>query len=197
MQISDQHLAGLARQGLNLAKRDKEEHRSFAMLLAAVLDGGELFRMQKVERMIAEKFGEEWLNNGAAKDAVFDGLALILPLRPPDALVFVTATNRFEPTEKYWTLSAAEKRAITSAGHDGHHQAVRDGYYTVEDSFTAVAQTSERVCVVTQFLDRDPLAANSHDTRFFDQRDFGGRLKMYGRGEEREEREELKDVTKR
>jgi hypothetical protein len=94
----------------------------------------------------------------------------------------VTAANCFKQTKAFDTLSPQEQQAIWDAGHDRHHEAVKEGLFSIHDAMVAMAQNPQRVCWYTQpvhhgrFIDKP-------EVRFCDQRDLEGRLKMYGKEE--------------
>lgn len=180
--MTDDELKGIAAQSLNLAKRDLERNQ-FNFLLAAYHAGDvpPLFRMRKVEALIIEKLGADWLNHGPAKDAGFGVLRLVTGMRPPGAVAFVTACNRFMGTERFQKLSPAEQEKIVRSGHDGHRRAVRDGLLSLVDSLVATVQTAERVCVYSQAVSDGGLTG-APEVHLFDQSDFDGRMKLYGGG---------------
>lgn len=177
--LSDAVLQGLAAQALNLAKRDFEQGK-FNFLLASYheSDGPRLHRMQKIEALIVERLGEDWLNNGRKKDIGFDMLRTATHILPPDAIVFVTAANRFESTAKLNALPDAQRIAMLNTNHDRHLQMVKEGLLEIHDGFSAIVQTPTRVCSYFQDFDRgEPVGKPI--TMFIPQADFDGRLKMY------------------
>lgn len=178
--MTDAELQGVAAQALNLAKRDMQQNK-FNFLLASyhVGDVPPLHRMQKVEALIIEKLGEDWLNNGKTKDAGFRMLRFCIDVLPPDAVVFVTAANRFQPTAKFETLTEVQRQELLDAGHDRHNQAAKEGLLELHDCLCAIAQTPTRVCNYMQdFLCGHPVG--NPDTSFFPQANFDGRIKMFG-----------------
>jgi hypothetical protein len=176
--MTDAQLEGIAAQALNMAKRDMER-RSFNFLLASCHDGAGLYRMSKVEALIIERLGEDWLNHGETKDAGFRVLRKAVDLMPPEAVVFVTATNAFKPTAKLQALTKAEQTKLLNGGHSRHHQAVKEGLLEIADSLTATVQTPERVCWYVQTVDHGWLVGKP-EVRFASQAEFDGRLKMFG-----------------
>jgi hypothetical protein len=174
--LTDAELQGLAAQALNLARRDYER-KNFNFLLASYHQGTALHRMTKVEALIIEKLGEDWLNSGRKKDIGMGLMALATHYKPPDAIMFVTAANMFRQTAKFDKLSRAEQDKIIQAGHDRHHEGVKQGLFELVDSMVSVAQTPERVCNYMLEMKRDAVPV----VHFFDQSEFDGRLKMYGR----------------
>jgi len=177
--LTDAQLEGLAAQALNLAKRDKERGQ-FICLLASYDQQEGLHRMSKVEKIIADKLGENWLNNGRAKDLAFDLLRRAVQAMPPDAVIFVTAANMFKATAKMETLSIDEQRRRIERGHDAHHQMAAEGYFEIIDCLIAVAQTPARICHRLQAIPPRGHQPPPPETTFFNQEEFDGRLKFYG-----------------
>lgn len=60
--MTDKQLQGLAMQALNLAKQDRQYKRWRGFLLATYHEGGQLYRMRRVERTINKLAGDDWLN---------------------------------------------------------------------------------------------------------------------------------------
>src|SRR5215467_9870824 len=148
--MTDKQLQGLVMQALNLAKQDRQYNRWRGFLLASWDQGGTLKRMRKVEQTIIDLAGEDWLNDGRLKDRAFGILRLGNKLAPRDAMIFVTACNRFTSTPKLRALPQEEIDRLMKAGHKRHHEAVAEGLLELQDAFMAMAQTPERVCVCTQ-----------------------------------------------
>ena len=73
VQITDAQMEGLAAQAANLAKKDMEQKEGgFHFLLASYHDvDKQLHRMTKIEDLMVEKLGEEWLNHGQRQCALF------------------------------------------------------------------------------------------------------------------------------
>jgi hypothetical protein len=174
--MTDARMTGLAAQALNMAKRDMEQRSDFNFLIASYHEGDGLHRMSKVEAMLIERLGESWLNSGAAKDFGFGIIKLYTVMHPPDAIVLVTPVNMFKTTKAFDKLPVTDQAQIIEAGHDRHHEAVREGLMTISDALMANVQTVERVCVYT--LER---AADARpEVRMFNQSEFRGRAKFYG-----------------
>lgn len=169
-------------QALNLAKSDMQFKRWNSFLLACY-HGGQLHRMRKVERLIEERLGEDWLNHGEAKDWGYGLIRLCMKLSPPDAVIFVMAVNKFTPTEKLLAASPEIKQEFIDGGHDRQHQGVKEGYFEVRDALCAISQSPETVCIVTQPLLRYGVFTDQPDIHTFRQAGFDGRMKMYGEGE--------------
>lgn len=182
--MTDQELEGVARQALNMARTEAELRGEMGALFATYFDGEGIHRMRRVEEIIEQKLGRGWLNDGDKKEAAFGVLrkATQLFLLPPDAFVIVTPTNMFRPTEKLKAMGMEKQKELSARGNNYHHQMVRDGLMALVDSFTAVVQTQERVCIANQEVSRGRAVGQPH-TYCIPQKDFGGRLKMWGEDE--------------
>ena len=180
--MTDAELQGIAAQSLNMAKRDLARGR-FNFLLAAynLCDTPPLHRMDKIEALVIERLGENWLNSGRTKNIGFQTLRIAVDLLPPDAVVIVTMCNGFSLTAKFWELTPAQQRELHNATHDRHHEAVKEGLMDVCDVLLATVQTPERVCMYQQNLDRRGEFTGRPETKCFPQEGFDGRLKMYGK----------------
>jgi hypothetical protein len=172
--MTDAELQGITAQALNMAKRDIQRGK-FNFLLAAYHAGEGLHRMTKIEATVVERLGEEWLNRGGTKDFGFLLIQFAVAMKPPDAVVWVTAANMFKPTPALAELSIEEQKRLLDSTHDRHHQAVKEGLLTLADVLTAVGQTAESVCHYV--LEKN---ADQPTVQFFPQADFAGRMKMYG-----------------
>ena len=187
-ELTDKQLEGLGAQAFNLAKRDLEQ-REFNFLLATYHDGQGLHRMTMVEALITEKLGQQWLNNGRAKEIGFGIIRGAVDLvagrkdLTPDAIVFASIVNNFKPTPKMDCLTSDRRRAIVTGGHDKHHQAVRDGYMSVCDALCAIVQTPTRVCMYRQDFDERNNAIGKPNSFCSPQADFGGKMKFFGKDE--------------
>jgi hypothetical protein len=182
MKITDAQLQGLALQALNMAKRELERS-DFNCLLASYHEGESLHRMKSIERMLIEKLGKKWLSGGHTKDLGFGLFKLVTAMLPPDAMVFVSIVNFFEPTERLLALSLEEQHKILGQTHDGHHQAVKEGLLKLCDAMTPLAQTPDRVCQYVQKIESDRRGVRFLDqpaVHLFDQSDFDGRMKLFG-----------------
>ena len=180
--LSDEDLKGIAAQALNMAKHDLELGR-FNFLLAACNESGtiKLLRMAQAEALIIERLGQDWLNHGRTKDLGFSGIRSCIDLKPPDAVVFATMCNGFSMTEKFHALAPEQQKELVNRGHDAHHQAVADGLMLCEDILSAIVQTPERVCHYVQKVERGQFVGHP-EARFSPQKDFDGRIKMFGKG---------------
>jgi hypothetical protein len=182
--ISQDELYGLAMQALNMAKTEcaKGEWKGLALFSR---HGGEalLHRMRKIEKDLAQRLGEDWLNSGAAKEAAFGIIRLVTALMPPDALIMVTAMNAFAPAEKYFALTEEERKGLHERlqreGHIADHQAVKEGLLTLHDTLAALAQTPERVCICAQKIEENEFAGQPQVTHFA-QAEYRGRTKFFG-----------------
>jgi len=182
--MTDAELQGIAMQALNLAKKDCECKSKFKGLIACWYEGEPLRRMTTVETAIVEKLGPDWLDHGYKKDHAFQILRAACDALKPDAMVFVTATNMFEPTAKLIQLGEKAVKKLVQETHDAHHQAVRDGLLSIQDALIATAQTPQRVCLYRQPY-RNSEFIGRPEVALFAQVEFGGRLKMYGESNER------------
>jgi hypothetical protein len=176
--LTDAELTGLAAQALNMAKRDLEQG-DFNFLVASYHEGETLHRMADLETLVVERLGEDWLNHGATKDLGFLVFRTAVQLMPPDAFVFVTAGSAFKPTERFFQLPEAQQRELLDAGHDRHHQAVKDGILAINDALVAVAQTPERVCHYQQDLVGRGVFSKAQSF-CAPQAEFDGRMKLFG-----------------
>jgi hypothetical protein len=179
--MTDQELQGLAAQALNMAKRDIERG-DFNFLFAAYLASGDppMHRAQKIERLIVQTLGEDWLNHGEKKDIGFGILRTTIDLMPPDAVIIGSVINSFTATEKFKQLPPARQKDLINSGHDKHHEAVAAGLLTVCDAVSVVVQTATRVCQYLQIYEGRRRPVGKPEVRFGPQEKFGGRLKMYG-----------------
>lgn len=179
--MTDEALKGIAFQAVNMAKRDMLRKEWASCLLASWHEGEQLHRMAKIERLIRERLGEDWLNSGEKKDIAFGLMRTFIQIAPPDAFVFVTAINRFVPTPKLRALPHEEILRILDQGHEGHHQAVRNGLLELQDALAATAQTSERVCMYVQQVGWGGAFIGQPEVNIGPLEDFDGRMKMYGK----------------
>jgi len=177
--MTDAELQGLTLQALNMAKKDIER-KQFNFLLAIYHTGEGLHRMRRIEAHLSALAGEGWLNNGAAKDRVFGIIRMLVDAKPPNAFIFVTSSNMFLPTAKMRAMPLEEQKKLVDGGHDAHHEAVKQGLYTLTDCLSAVSQSPERVCLYTQPVASDGSFRDQPEVHFIDQDCFGGRLKMFG-----------------
>ena len=180
--MTDAELQGIAAQALNMARRDMEQGE-FNFLLASYHqeDKSPLHRMRKIEVLIVGRLGKDWLNHGRTKDIGFYMLRMATSMLPPDAVVFVTAANAFKPTEKMAALPPQQMLDMLDAGHDRHHEMVKEGLLELRDTLVALVQTPTRVCQYVQEVHRGQ-PVGKPETVFVPQEDFDGRLKMYGDG---------------
>jgi len=182
MRLTDSEIEGISAQALNMAKRDIQQVR-FNFLMASYHAGDvpPLHRMTKVEAEIVSHLGEDWLNSGRAKDIGFYILRMAVDAMPPDAVVFCTAGNAFKPTSKLEAMPEAAVRELLDQGHDGQHQAVKEGLLILTDVLMAVTQTPERVCNYVQEFDGRHRPLGPPRATFLPQKCFYGRLKMFGK----------------
>jgi hypothetical protein len=172
--MTDELMTGLATQAFNMARCDMEQG-GFTFLVATYHEGEGLHRMAKVENSIALALGTDWLDHGRTKDAAYGLLRTVVQLHPPDAVIFVSGVNSFTPTENFQKLSDAEQLELLNSNHDRHWQEVAKGNLEVCDALMVIVQNAARVCLLKQTL-----PDGERDVHFFDQQDFGGRMKMFG-----------------
>lgn len=184
--MTDQELLGIARQCLNMARTDIELAGWPTRIVIAVYNAGDeppLHRMRTIEDLMLAMFGKGWLDSDAAKAAGFRMLRVALTAalqRTPQAIAICTAANMFKPTAKYSALPRKEKvRIAKEARHVDYHRMAREGLFEIVDSFTAVAQTDQRVCNCSQPVRRGVFIGEPI-VHYLDQADFVGSLKMYG-----------------
>ena len=178
--MTDAQLQGIGAQACNMCKRDLERDEFNFFLATYECDARQLHRMTKIEELIVQQLGENWLNSGRTKDIGFGILRECVDLMPPDAMIIASVTNHFRPTEKFDQLTSEQKQELVHSAHDRHHEAVAQGLLTLCDALTVVVQTPERVCLYTQDFDRHRHPVGKPDTHCIPQEQFGGRMKMFG-----------------
>ena len=179
--MTDQELQGLTLQALNMAKRDLAQKTWRSCLLASWHKGEKIHRLEKIERVIEARLGVDWLNSGGTKDVAFGMMRAAVQLLPPDAFVFVTAINRLVPTPKLEALPHDEIVALLKAPHDKHHQAVRDGFFELQDALAATGQTPDRVCLYFQQVGPHAQFLGQPEVSFMPLEGFDGRMKLFGK----------------
>lgn len=179
-ELTDRELEGLAAQAFNMARRDLEQRRGFNCLLASYHAGESLHRMERLERLLAEKLGERWVGDASVKEAAFDLIRMATGMLPPDAIVIATVVNRFVPTEKFHEEAFEKRQELAATGPSGWRQGVEDGYFRMCTALHAVAQTPSRVCVYIQ-NDAEAREPGRPEVSFWAQDEFRGNLKMFGK----------------
>lgn len=175
--MTQPELEGIARQALNMARTARDQKRwETSIVLATYHQGEGLHRMEKVEQILREKLGPGWLDSGSRKDAGFGVIRTAVDMMPPDAIVIVAPANMYRPTAKTLAFSAEEQERLYERSREDRRQMVEEGLLECIDSFAAVAQTPELVCVCNQAADGET-APESH---CFAQDEFDGRWKMFG-----------------
>jgi hypothetical protein len=154
--MTDKLLEGLAAQGANMAKTDMQHRGQINGVLASYFEGRGLRRMRKVEALLEEKIGKDWLNHDAAKHATFGVLCFSVQHIPPDAVVIAFGANM------WMSLDPAAK-----------------GDKLPGDRLISIAQTRDRVCIREQEI-RGRLVIGEPRIMFVDQADWKGRLKIFG-----------------
>jgi hypothetical protein len=173
--MTDELMKGLAAQAFNMARRDMQRGE-FNFLLAVYYEGEGLHRMTKVERVIIEILGEDWLNHGRAKDAGFGVMREAVGRSEVEAIVFGCVINNFTPTEKFRSLAPAAQDAILNDNHDRHWQEVKTGNFKVCDALLTTVQTPTRLCICKRNLE----GSGEQRFDFLDQAEFRGRMKLFG-----------------
>jgi hypothetical protein len=177
--MTDEALRGIAAQCANLCKTEMRNKRSFNALIATYNKSDGLHRMRKIERTIIEMCGEDWLNNGAAKEAAFGVMRMGLSVIPQECIVFATVANDFEPTARFERLPKEEKHRI--AKEPGNiWDRVKAGYFEPHDALVVTVQTPQRVCVYKQRMLGASLFVGEPIVGCCDQVNFYGRQKMFG-----------------
>lgn len=179
--ITDAELQGVALQALNLAKVDREQ-ATLCCVLATYHEGEGIHRMRAFENSLIEKLGLDWPNNDRSKTFAFNAIRFAIRLMRCDAFIFVSAGNMFQRTEAFNRLHPAQQKALWNSTHDRHHDAVKEGLLSIHDTLQAIAQTISRVCLYIQRIDDNHNFEGPPELKLCDQRDFVGRLKMFGPG---------------
>jgi len=178
--MTDQELEGFAAQAFNFARTEWKTKGKFNFLLANYFDG-KLHRMTKVEALIIEKCGEDWLNSSAKKHAVSDVLRIATKAMPPEAVVLVTIADRWKTTQAFESVPKTEREKILSGPREARQAATELGLLEAEEVMIAVAQTPKRVCFYTRQLSR--LEDTKPQVETGDMATFEGAMKLYGEPE--------------
>ncbi len=173
--MTDQELIGMAAQTANLAKRDGERGGLNFVLFVKLSPAHQAKRMEKIEKLIIDNVGEDWLDHDKQKDRGFGVLAILFSILLPEAVALATGTNMYQPTERFDAEPEAERHRIWHGGTDVHTWAVKRGLLEVKDGLGIVAQTPERVCIYNDVFDGKPPRCE-----VFDQGEYFGRTKFYG-----------------
>lgn len=177
--ITDSELQGLALQALNMAKKDHMQGK-LCCVIATYHEGEGIHRMRIIEDLLVKKLGQDWLNKGNSKDFAFGLLRKAIRHQPCDAFVFACAGNQFNKTEAFSQLDPQEQKPILGDSHDRHHQAVKEGLFSIHDAIQTIAQTANRVCAYIQVMSNNYEFEGPPQVQFFDQYEFQGRMKMFG-----------------
>jgi hypothetical protein len=178
--MTDEELKGIAAQSLNLAIKEIEETNRLGGIFASYFRGEGLRRMRKIEALLVELLGPEWLDDRAKKYAAFNVMREATILIPPDAMVFVSAVNAYQATDKMIALGEKEARRLTAEWPENRDQLLRDGLMSYHDCIMSLVQTRERFCTYTQEYDEDKNPLGAPKVFFGDQKEFDGNLKLYG-----------------
>jgi len=173
--MTDELLKGMCAQVANMAKTEIRYRHCLNGILATYFEGQGLHRMRKVEKLVEEKVGPDWLNFGGAKDIIFGILCLGANVIPPDAIVISTVINDYRRLPAFDALPPDEQKRVW----DAPVWPPPPQYFQAHDALMVVAQSPERVCTYSQKLLGD-LLIGEPDILLFPQAEWNGRLKMYG-----------------
>jgi len=124
---------------------------------------------------------EVLMNNGKAKDMLFGAVRALVQEKGADGVIFGTDTWHSETTpEGAKHYDTPEWRRL----HDtGFVKLVQRGWVTRNEAFVVTAQTPQDALIITQKYQRlgsGMIQLLDHKRAWFDQKDFGGRQKMFG-----------------
>lgn len=160
-----------------MAKTELRYRHQLNGILAIYFEGEGLRRLRKIEKLVEEQCGVAWLNSGRAKDILFGVLCAGAKAIAPDAIVIVTAADKFVPTDAFEVLPDAEKDRLF---RDNHPRDMPQ-YFQPHDILISLAQTPERVCLYHQRFDSKRFQfIGEAEVKIGPQDGFDGRLKMYG-----------------
>lgn len=176
--MNDREMEGVARQALNMMKRDAEQGR-FRFFFGVYYDGSGLRRLRRTETLIDKIVGADWLEVGRKKDAAFDimreAIGVLAASRlAPGAVIFGAAANMFKMTPQFDGLPRERQKEIVDGDGERRRRAVREGYLTYHDSLTCWVHTPARVCFCAQ-ENGDPEV----EMNVCDQNDVYGRQKFF------------------
>ena len=177
--MTDEELAGIAHQALNMAKTHREQKGSLSIVLGACFDG-RLVRLTDIEEKIEQDFGENWMDDARKKDRIFGTIRRMVDFVKPDGMAFVSTANQFVPTpllfERYPTHE--QIKAELDCGHDRHWEMVNEGLLEVRDVLSVTVQTPERVLMGS--IEVLKAGYGTLESHVGPQAQLGGRFKMYG-----------------
>jgi len=102
--MTDQELEGFAAQAFNLARTEWKRKGEFNWLLASFHHGSGLHRMTKVEALVIQMAGEDWLNDPERQAQVGYVLRVATCLMPPDAIAVVSVADAWQLTDAFNAL---------------------------------------------------------------------------------------------
>jgi len=176
--MTDQELEGFAAQAFNLARTEFQRKEKFNWLLASFHRGTGLHRMTKIEALVIELAGEDWMNDSAKKERVGYVLRIATHLMPPDAVALVSIADRWKPTDAFNALSEADQKKIMDGPRASRADAASLGLLTVDEVMVCWAQTPSRVCsyqrTLNELEDSQPLV------QFGPMELFEGNFKLFG-----------------
>jgi len=176
--MTDQELEGFAAQAFNLARTEWKRKGELNWLLASFHKGRGLHRMTKVEALVIEMAGEDWMNHPAKKERVGYVLRVATHLMPPDAIALVSIADRWKPTDAFNTLSEADQKKIMDGPREARADATSLGLLTVDEVMVCWAQTPSRVCSYQRTLDE--LEDSKPLVQFGPMELFDGNFKLFG-----------------
>jgi len=182
--LTDEQLIGLAHAVGNMVKNEVRNTGVCRGVIASIHDG-QLHRMRKVEKEIIEHCGEDWLNNSAAKQAVFEMLRFATQIMPPDGFAFGSVINRYRSTEKLSRLSEPEVHKLLHQSGKSYKQLMAEGWIDPpQDAVIAIIQTPDRICKFNQTYDpKERMFVGQPIVDCGPPEYFSGRLKMFGKEE--------------
>jgi hypothetical protein len=172
--LTDAELEGFARQALNASITEWRNTKKFNFYFGQVIPGEGLVRMGRIESTIIERLGEDWLNHGSTKDIGFGLLRISTVMFQPLALAFVSVCNMFKPTAAFEKLPPKRQQQIAEGGADKCHEAVKRGLLELDEGFSAIVQTPERVYMAHRIIGQESITSQCGS-----QADYGGRTKLY------------------
>jgi len=134
--------------------------------------------MSKVEALVIEMAGEDWMNDSAKKERVGYVLRMATHLLPPDAVALVSIADGWTVTDAFEALPKKDQDKIMSGPREARHSAVALGLLTVEEVMVCMAQTPQRVCMYRRRL--DALNDAKPTVHLFPAEQFDGNFKFFG-----------------
>jgi len=151
--MTDQELEGFAAQAFNLARTEWKRKGEFNWLLASFHHGSGLHRMTKVEALVIQMAGEDWLNDPERQAQVGYVLRVATCLMPPDAIAVVSVADAWQLTDAFNALPKKDQNKILNGPREARNSAIALGLLTVEEVLVCMAQTPSRACRYQRRLD--------------------------------------------